>query len=69
MFNPSILTFSKHAECVNITIDMKTSISQQYPAITVPNGALANSLGTFIFIFKFYGISKRDNITTNGTRM
>ena len=69
MFNPSILTFSKHAERVNITIDMKALFSQQYPAITVPNGALANSLGTFIFMFKLYGIPKRDNIITNGTRM
>ena len=69
MFNPSILTFSKHVECVNITIDMKAIFSQQYPVITVPNGALANSLGTFIFMFKLYGIPKRDNIITNGTRM
>ena len=28
MFNPSILTFSKHTECVDITIDMKTSAVQ-----------------------------------------
>ena len=69
MFNPSILTVSKHTECVDITIDMKTSITQQYPLITLPTGAAANSLGTFIFMFKFYGIPKRDNIISNGTRM
>ena len=69
MFNPSILTFSKHVECVNIKTDMKALFSQQYPTITVPNGAQANSLETFIFMFKRYGIPKRDNIITNGTRM
>ena len=70
MFNPSILTFSKHTECVDITIDMKTSNIQQYLVIVPPvNQGPPNSLGTFIFMFKFYGIPKRDNIISNGTRM
>ena len=73
MFNPSILTFSKHTECVDITIDMKCTSNQSYPAISVPAGGLpanTNSLGTFLFLFKFYGILTRDkNIITNGSRM
>ena len=72
MFNPSILTFGKSTECVDITIDMKTAYSQTYTPIVAPVGGLAensNSFGTFIFMFKFYGIPKRDNIITNGTRM
>ena len=72
MFNPSILTFGKSTECVDITIDMKTAYSQTYTPIVTPVGGLAensNSFGTFIFMYKFYGILKRDNLITNGTRM
>ena len=65
MYNPTIITFGKSADCVDITIDMKCTQNQAYP--TIGN---ANALGTFIFMFKFYGIPKREpNIFTNGSRM
>ena len=65
MFNPTIITFGKSADCVDITIDMKCTQNQAYP--TIGN---ANALGTFIFMFKFYGIPTREpNIITNGSRM
>ena len=65
MFNPTILTFSKNTENVDITIEMKTTREQNNPAI-VANTAL----GTFIYLFKFYGIpNKPPNVITNGSRM
>ena len=65
MFNPTIITFGKSADCVDITIDMKCTQNQAYP--TIGN---ANALGKFIFMFKFYGIPTREpNIFTNGSRM
>ena len=65
MFNPTIITFGKSADCVDINIDMKCTQNQAYPTITN-----ALSLGTFVFMFKFYGIPARDqNIITNGSRM
>lgn len=65
MFNPSILTFSKHSEYVDINIDMKTIMTAAYPLITA-----ATSFGTFIFMFKINGIPTREkNIITNGTKM
>ena len=63
MFNPTILTFTKGVENVDINIDMKNTLNQVYPTITA-------SLGTFIFLFKFYGITtKTQNVITNGSRM
>ena len=65
MFNPTILTFSKSAECVDLTIDMKCTKDQLYPFIIA-----TRSLGTFIFMFKFYGIpTRQQNLITNGSRM
>jgi len=65
MFNPTILTFSKNTENVDITIEMKTTREQVFPVI------LANtSLGTFVFMLKFYGVpNKARNVITNGSRM
>ena len=66
MFNPTIITFGKSVDCVDITIDMKTTFGQYYPIILVGNV----SFGTFVFMFKFYGIPSRDtNLITNGSRM
>ena len=61
MFNPTILTFTKGVENVDINIDMKNTLNQVYPQITA-------SLGTFLFLFKFYGIpTKTQNVITNGS--
>ena len=66
MFNPTIITFGKNSDWVDITIDMKTTFSQVYPTITAGN----HSFGTFVFMFKFYGIPTREpNRITNGLRM
>ena len=66
MFNPTIITFGKSVDCVDITIDMKTTFSQAYPTIAAGN----MSFGTFVFMFKFYGIPTREpNRITNGSRM
>ena len=66
MFNPTIITFGKSVDCVDITIDMKTTFGQYYPIILVGNV----SFGTFVFMFKFYGIPTRpQNLITNGSRM
>ena len=65
MFNPTILTFGKSTECVDLNIDMKCTRDQQYP-IMVTNTAF----GTYIFLFKFYGIpTKEPNNLINGSRM
>ena len=66
MFNPTIVTFGKSADCVDINIDMKCTRDQAYPAVT----ANTMSFGTFIFMFKIYGIpTKEPNNITNGSRM
>ena len=65
MYNPLILTFGKSTEIVNINIDMKNTLNQQYPSIS-----LNRALGQFIFVFKIKGIPKAEpNLITNGTRM
>ena len=65
MFNPTIITFGKSADCVDINIDMKCTQNQAYPTITN-----ALSLGTFEFMFKFYGIPTREPaLIKNGSRM
>ena len=65
MFNPTIITFGKSADCVDINIDMKSTQNQTYPTL-VSN----TSFGTFVFMFKFYGIPTRpQNLITNGSRM
>ena len=65
MFNPTILTFGKSTECVDLNIDMKCTRDQQYP-IMVTNTAF----GTYIFLFKFYGIpTKEPNNLINGSRV
>ena len=71
LYNPTILTFGKSAECVDITIDMRTAIFQSYPAIVAPaNQGPPNSFGTFIFIFKIRGTPTIEkNIIINGSRM
>ena len=66
MFNPTIITFGKNSDWVDITIDMKTTFSQVYPTIAAGN----MSFGTFVFMFKFYGIpTRQQNLITNGSRM
>ena len=65
MFNPTILTFSKSVENVDINIEMKTTREQNYPGITN-----STALGTFIYLFKFYGVTtKPPNVIINGSRM
>ena len=65
MFNPAILTFGKSTECVDINIDMKTVWNNGLPAIS-----LNTAFGTFVFMFKFYGIPTREKyIITNGARL
>ena len=71
LYNPTILTFGKNAEYVDITIEMKSTYKQDYPTIVEPvNQGPPNSFGTFIFMFKFYGILSKDkNVIINGSRM
>ena len=65
MFNPAILTFGKSTECVDINIDMKTVWNNGLPAIS-----LNTAFGTFVFMFKFYGIPTREKYAiTNGARL
>lgn len=65
MFNPTILTFSKNTENVDINIEMKTTREQANPPIVN-----STALGTFIYLFKFYGVTtKPPNVITNGSRM
>ena len=66
MFNPTVITFSKCTDRVDINIDMKTTRTQEYPQPT----AAQRPFGNFIFMFKFYGIPTREpNRITNGSRM
>ena len=66
MFNPTIITFGKSADCVDINIDMKRSADQQYPTVATNTAGF----GTFVFMFKIYGIPTREkNIIINGSRM
>jgi hypothetical protein len=68
MFNPTIVTFGKGTECVDINIDMKCTLDQKYPTILTTDTNRA--FGTFIFLFKFYGIPNREqNDIVNGSRM
>ena len=66
MFNPTIITFGKGVECIDINITMKKTQDQTFPSTITAN----MSFGTFSFMFKIYGIPKKEqNIITNGTRM
>ena len=64
MFNPSILTFGKSADCVDINITMRKTLDREFP-LARDNTAF----GTFVFMFKIYGIPTRENIITNGRRI
>jgi hypothetical protein len=64
MFNPSILTFGKSADCVDINITMTKTLNRDYPLAT--NNT---AFGTFVFMFKIYGIPTRENIISNGRRI
>ena len=66
MFNPTIITFGKNVECVDININMLKTMDKKYPTIASTTVAL----GTFSFMFKIYGIPKKEqNLINNGTRM
>lgn len=66
LFNPTILTFGKSTECVDINIEIKTTREREYPVIA----ALGGAIGTFIYMFKFRGNPTREkNIILNGSRM
>jgi len=64
MFNPTIFTFSKSSDNVNITIDMRVTNHQNYP-IMIANQAF----GTFSFMFKIKGIPTKTNSYNNASRM
>ena len=64
MFNPTIFTFGKTTENVNITIDMRCTNNQIYPNITADQ-----SFGTFSFLFKIKGIPTKTNSYNNASRM
>ena len=66
MYNPIILTFGKSTEIVNINIDMKNTLNQQYPTIF-----LNRALGQFLCVFKIIrGIPTREpNNIINGSRI
>lgn len=63
--NPTVLTFSKCADRVDINIDIKSTNTQNYPVL----GGAGRPFGNFIYMFKIYGIPSRTNIITNGVRM
>ena len=49
---------------------MKSTSKNDYPTIVTPIGQTVQSFGTFIFMFKLYGLLTRDkNIINNGSRM
>ena len=62
--NPICLTIGKCTEFENITIDMKSTKDQTYPAV-----ALNTALGQFVYTFKIFGIPTKENIITNGLRI
>ena len=64
MFNPSIVTFSKGSDIVDIKITMRKTLDREYPPLR-DNAAF----GTFVFMFKIYGIPTRENVITNGLRL
>ena len=64
LFNPSILTFSKGCDIVDINITMTKTLDRKYPLAT--NNT---AFGTFIFMFKIYGIPTKETIITNGLRI
>ena len=66
MFNPIAITFGKCTERVDINIDIKSTLTQDYPAVIGPS----RPWGNFVFMFKIYGIpTKPKNLITNGSRM
>ena len=70
MFNPTIFTFGKNTENVNINIDMKCTKDNEYPTILAPAGGnLAYAFGTFNFMFKIKGIPTKTNYSINASRM
>ena len=70
MFNPTIFTFSKSSDNVNITIDMRSTNTKNYPTILAPTAQiLSYSFGTFNFMFKIKGITSKPNSYNNASRM
>ena len=65
MFNPIAITFGKCTERVDINIDIKSTLTQDYP---VPLFS-SRPWGNYVFMFKIYGIPTRNNLITNGSRM
>ena len=64
MFNPSIVTFGKGSDIVDINITMRKTLDREYPLATSNT-----AFGTFNFMFKIYGIPTRENVITNGLRL
>ena len=64
MFNPTIFTFGKSTDNVNITIDMKCVNTKAYPTMVADQ-----SFGTFNFMFKIKGIPSKTNSYKNASRM
>ena len=64
MFNPTIFTFSKSSDNVNITIDMMSTNTKNYPTMV-----LNQAFGTFNFMFKIKGIPSKANSYVNASRM
>ena len=64
LFNPSIVTFCKGSDIVDINITMRKTLDREYPLAT---GNTA--FGTFNFMFKIYGIPTKETIITNGLRI
>jgi hypothetical protein len=64
MFNPTIFTFSKSSDNVNITIDMRSTNTKNYPTMV-----LNQAFGTFNFMFKIKGIPSKPNSYINASRM
>ena len=64
LFNPAIVTFGKASDIVDINITMRKTLDRAYPLAT--NNT---AFGTFVFMFKIYGIPTRENIIKNGLRI
>ena len=70
MFNPTIFTFGKNTENVNINIDMKCTKDNNYPILAAPTAQILScAFGQFNFMFKIKGIPTKTNNLINASRM
>ena len=72
MFYPTIFTFGKNTENMNINIEMKCTRDNEYPTLLAPTAVplvTSYAFGTFNFMFKIKGIPTKTNNSINASRM